>query len=185
MIHIGSVHRCIMTTFLINTSRKNIHVRRENKKKKHETIGYVEHEEKEKHSNIKMSELEERYQVIVDTTKKVDVRKKNQVHDEGNNAKDQVEKENVAAEVESTLTEADAQEMKRRSMNRSSTVANQRSVPAQLGHRCEDGWTSTPRGSDDEKKGSESDMTTGSDCRINVDFRLWKSKMKKMLMKTN
>ena len=66
MIHMGSDHRCIMATFLINTFGKNTHVRRE----KHETTGYVEHEQKEKNISIEKSELEERYQEIVDTIKK-------------------------------------------------------------------------------------------------------------------
>ena len=57
-----------MATFLNNTPGKNTHARRENKK--HETIEYVEHEQKEKNINIEMSELEERYQEIVDTIKK-------------------------------------------------------------------------------------------------------------------
>ena len=48
MIHMGSDHRCIMATFLINTPGKDTHAGRENKK--HETIGYVEHEQKEKMS---------------------------------------------------------------------------------------------------------------------------------------
>ena len=48
MIHMGSDHRCIMATFLINTLGKDTHARRENKK--HETIGYVEHEQEEKTS---------------------------------------------------------------------------------------------------------------------------------------
>ena len=39
MIHMGSDHRCIMATFLINTPGKNTHARRENKK--HETIGML------------------------------------------------------------------------------------------------------------------------------------------------
>ena len=44
-----------------------------------------------------------------------------------NNAKDQVERENAAAaETESTLVEAVAQEIESRSMKRSSTLANQR-----------------------------------------------------------
>ena len=51
MIHMGSDHRCIMATFLINTLGKNNHARRENKK--HETTGYVEHEQKEKTSMSK------------------------------------------------------------------------------------------------------------------------------------
>ena len=46
MIHMGSDHRCIMATFLINTPGKDTHARRE--KEKHETIGFVEHEQKEK-----------------------------------------------------------------------------------------------------------------------------------------
>ena len=46
-------------------------------------------------------------------------------------------------------------------MKRSSTAANQRGVPAQPEHRRQDGWTSTPCGSDDEKKDSERDMTEG------------------------
>ena len=46
-------------------------------------------------------------------------------------------------------------------MKRSSTVANQRGVPAQHEHGRQDGWTSTPRRSDDEKKGSERDMMAG------------------------
>ena len=93
--------------------------------------------------------------------------------------KDQVERENTtaaeakntlteaeaqgiaAAEAESTLVEAVAQEIERRSMMRSSTVTDERCVPAQHEHRRQDGWTSTPRGSDDEKKGSERDTTAG------------------------
>ena len=57
MIHMGSGHRCVMANFLIGT---NTHARRENKK--HESIGYVEHEQKAKNTNIEVSELEERYQ---------------------------------------------------------------------------------------------------------------------------
>ena len=66
MIHMGSDHRCIMATFLINTPGKNTH----------ETIGYVEHVQKEKNINIEMTELEERYQEIVDTIKKPPPKKK-------------------------------------------------------------------------------------------------------------
>ena len=162
---------------MINTPGKNTHVRRETKE--HETIGYVEHVQKEKNTNIEMTELEERYQEIVDTTKKAAAKKENEVHDTRNNVKDQVERENpaaaeaentlteaeaqgiAAAEAESTLAEAVAQEIERRSMMRSSTVTDQRGVPAQHEHRRQDGWTSTPRWSDDEKKGSERDTTAG------------------------
>ena len=79
MIHMGSDHRCIMATFLVNTPWKNTHARRENKK--HETIGNVEHEQKAKNTNIEMSKLEERYQGIVDTMKKAAAKKGNEVDD--------------------------------------------------------------------------------------------------------
>ena len=46
-------------------------------------------------------------------------------------AKAQVKRENAAAaEADRTLEEAEVQEIKRRSMKRSSTAANQRGVPA-------------------------------------------------------
>ena len=44
MIHMGSDHRCVMATFLINTPEKKTNVRREDKK--HEKIVYVEHKKK-------------------------------------------------------------------------------------------------------------------------------------------
>ena len=134
MIHMGSDHRCVMATFLINTPDKNTHDTR--------------------------SELEERYQEIVDTIKKAAAQKGNDVHDTRKNAKDQVENENAAAaaEAESTQVEAVAQEIERRSMKRSSKVANQRGGIAQHEHRRQDGWMSTPRGSDDGKKGSEREL---------------------------
>ena len=68
MIHMGSDHRCVMATFLINMLGKDTHAKK--KKEKHETIGYNEHKQTEKNINIEMSELEERYQEIVDTQKK-------------------------------------------------------------------------------------------------------------------
>ena len=69
MIHMGSDHRCIMASFLINTPGKSTHARRENKK--HETIGHVdEQEQKAKNTNIEMPDLEERCQEIVDTMNK-------------------------------------------------------------------------------------------------------------------
>ena len=73
MIHMGSDHRCIMATFLINMPEKKINVRRENTK--HETTVYVELEEKAKNSNIEMSELEKRYQHIIVTIKKAAMQK--------------------------------------------------------------------------------------------------------------
>ena len=68
MIHMGSDHRCVMATFLINMLEKKINVRRDNTK--HETTVYVEHEEKAKNNNIEMSELEKRYHDIIVTIKK-------------------------------------------------------------------------------------------------------------------
>ena len=62
---------------------------------------------------------------------------------------------------QSTLAEAVSQEIGRRSMMRSSTVTDQRGVPAQHEHRRQDGWTSTHRWSDDELKGSERNTTAG------------------------
>ena len=46
-------------------------------------------------------------------------------------------------------------------MKCSSTAANQRGVPAQSEHRCQDGETSTPCGSDGVRKDSEYVMTAG------------------------
>ena len=95
------------------------------------------------------SELEERDQGIVDTIKKAAAIKGNEVHDTRNNAKAPDRRENAAAtEANHTLDEAEAQEIDRRSMKCSSKVANQRGGIAQLEHRRQDGWTSTPCGSD-------------------------------------
>ena len=74
MFHMGSDRGCVMDTLLINTPEKKTNVRRENKK--HETIVYVEHKKKAKNTNIEMSELEERYQEIVDKIKKPPPKKK-------------------------------------------------------------------------------------------------------------
>ena len=46
-------------------------------------------------------------------------------------------------------------------MKCSSTVANQRGVPALIERRRQDGWTSTPCVSDDKRKDSEYDKTAG------------------------
>ena len=158
MIHMGSDHRCIMATFLINTPGKNTHARRENKK--HETIEDVEHEQKEK-----------THQEIVDTIKKPPPKKEmkfmtQQITRKIKSKKRTLQQQKLKALIQkpkhkrSQQHEAQ-QEIERRSTKRSSTVANQRGVPGQHEHRRQDGWTSAPRGSDDEKKGSERDMTAG------------------------
>ena len=74
-----------------------------------------------------------------------------------------MERKNAAAatEAESTLVETVAQETEGRSMKRSSEAGNQRGGFAPLELRRPDGWMSTPRGSDDEKKCSERDRTAG------------------------
>ena len=79
MIHMGSDHRCVMATYLINAPEKNTHVRREDKKRG--PIVYVEHKKKAKNTNIEMSEIEERYQDIVVTIKKAAAKKENEAHD--------------------------------------------------------------------------------------------------------
>ena len=56
MIHMGSDHRCVMATLLLNLSEKKINVRRGNTK--HVTTVYDEHEEKAKENNSEMSDLE-------------------------------------------------------------------------------------------------------------------------------
>ena len=121
MIHMGSDHRCVMATFMITMLGKNIHTK--NKKKKQDTIGYDERDQVEKIS-IEMPELEKRYQEVVDTLKKAAATKGNEAHDTRKNAKAQVKRENAAAaEANRTLEEAEVQEIERRSMIRSSTVA--------------------------------------------------------------
>ena len=145
----------------MNTPEKNTHVRREDKM--HETNVNVEHKRKAKNINIEKSELEERYQDIIDAMKNAAAKEENEGHDTRNNAKDQMERKNAAAaaEAESTLVDALAQETERRSTKRSSKAENQRGGLAQHEYRRQDGWTSTPRGSDDEKKCSERDRTAG------------------------
>ena len=68
MIHMGSDHRCVMATILINMPEKKINVRRGITK--HVTTVYAEHEEITKKNNIEMSELEKIYQDIFVTIKK-------------------------------------------------------------------------------------------------------------------
>ena len=145
MIHTGSDHRCIMATFLINTPGKDTHGRRENKK--HETIGYVEHEQKEKHINIEVSELEERYHEIFDIINKPPPEKETKYMTQEITQKNKSKKDKAAAATnESTLAEAEAQGTERKSMKSSSTEVNLWSVPAQPEHRRQDGGRRHPVG---------------------------------------
>ena len=116
----------------------------------------------QKSISIEMPELEKRYQEIVETLKKAGATKGNEAHDIRKDAKAQDKRENAAAaEADRTLEEAEAQKIERRSMKCSSTVANQRGVPALIEHRRQDGWTSTSCVSDDTRKDSEYDKTAG------------------------
>ena len=130
MIHMGSDHRCIMATFLINMPEKNTHVSREDKKRR--PIVNIEHTKKDRSINIENPELEERHQDIIVTIKKAAAKKEIEAHDTRNSAKDQMERTNAAAaaEAESTPVETVAQETEGRSMKRSSKVDNQRGTAA-------------------------------------------------------
>ena len=63
--------------------------------------------------------------------------------------------------AESTLVDTVAHETEGSTTTRSSKAGDLRSGLAHLEHRRPDGWTSTPRGSDDEKKCCERDKTAG------------------------
>ena len=65
----------------------------------------------------------------------------------------------AAAEAESTLVDTVAHETEGSTTKRSSNAGNLRGGLAHFEHRRPDGWTSTPRGSDDEKNCSERDKT--------------------------
>ena len=65
----------------------------------------------------------------------------------------------AALEAESTLVDTVAHETEGSTTKRSSKAGNLRGGFAHLEHRRPDGWTSTPCGSDDEKKCSERDKT--------------------------
>ena len=107
--------------------------------------------------------VEKRYQDIIVTIKKAAAKKENEVHDTRNNPKDQMGRKNAAAalEAESTLVDTVALETEGNTTERSSKAGNLRGGFAHHEHRRPDGWTSTPRGSDDEKKCSERDKTAG------------------------
>ena len=82
----------------------------------------------------------------------------------------------AAAEAESTLDDAEAQETERRSTKRSSKADTQRSGSAQHEHRRQDGWTSTHL----KRNAVNETGLQGSDCRINSHTRSWELEVKKM-----
>ena len=141
--------------------------------KKHETNVNVEHKKKAKNTNIEKSELEERYQEIIGTIKNAAAKKENEVHDTRNNAKDQVERKNAAAaaEAESTLVGAEAQETERISMKRSSKVANQQGGIAQHEHDVRTGGRLHSVEMIMERKAVNVTGWQGSDCRFNAHTR--------------
>ena len=119
MIHMGSDHRCIMAIFTISMP---------DRERSTQTAKSI---------SIEMPKLE-KYHEIVETIKNTAATKGNEAHGTRMDEKAQVKRENAAAaEANRTLEE-------RRSMNGSSTVANQRGVQALNEHRRQDGWTPTP-----------------------------------------
>ena len=134
-------------------------------------------------NNIEMSELEKRYQDIIVTIKKAAAKKEKEAHDTGNDAKNTAaaaEAEstfvvNVAQETEgrskkrsskdddtaatsevgSTLVDTVVHETEGSTTMRNSEADNPQCGFAYLEHRRPDGWTSTPRGKDDEKNCGE------------------------------
>ena len=225
MIHMGSDHRCVMATFLIDIPERKNDDRRGNTK--HETTVYAEQEDEAKENNCGKSELEKRYQEIIVTIKKAAAEKRKEAHDTRIDVKNTA----AAAGTESTLVENAKQESEGKSMKHSSnddsksntaaaaeagratvhTVAREyegeskkhgsneervtaaaltdksalvdMTLPETEGgstvcsseaaiprggsalpeHRRPDGWTSTPRGEDDNETGSKAFVTTGGE----------------------
>ena len=98
MIHMGSDHRCVMATLLINILERKNNARRGTAQ--HATTVYAEHEDEAK-ENSEKSELEKRYQEIIVTIKKAAAKKEKEAHDTGNDAKNTA----AATGAESTLVE--------------------------------------------------------------------------------
>ena len=104
MIHMGSDHRCVMATLLINIPERKNNARRGTAQ--HATTVYAEHEDEAKENNSEKSELEKRYQEIIVTIKKAAAKKEKEAHDTRNDAKNTA----AATGAESTLVENVAQE---------------------------------------------------------------------------
>ena len=73
MIHMGSDHRCVMGTLLINIPERKNNARRGTAQ--HATTVYAEHEDEAKENNSEKSELEKRNQEIIVTIKKAAAKK--------------------------------------------------------------------------------------------------------------
>ena len=85
MIHMGSDHRCIMATILINTPGKNTHATRENKK--YDTMGMLSTSKKQWTPILKCPSSKKDIKKSL-TIKKAATKKGNEVHDTENDAKD-------------------------------------------------------------------------------------------------
>ena len=167
MIHMGSDHRCVMATFLINMPEKKINVRKGNTK--HETTVYAEHEEKDENNNMEMSELEKRYQDIIVTIKKAAAKKEKEAHDTRNDAKNTA----AAAEAESTLVVNVAQETEGRSKKRSSKDDNKRDTAAasEAGSTTGDS-VAHETGSGSKKRSSKDDEQRGTAAALEAECTL-------------
>ena len=111
MIHMGSDHRCVMTTFTISMAGKNSN--HKNMKGKHDTKKHDRSTQAEKSISIEMPELGKRYQEIVELMeKKTAATKETEAQGKRKDAKAQAERENTAAaEANRTHDEAEAQEI--------------------------------------------------------------------------
>ena len=189
MIHMGSDHRCIMATFLISTPDKNTHDKREDKKRrpnvniehtkkdKNIIIENPELEERYQDIIVTIKKAAAKKEIEAHDTRnnaKDQMERKNAAataeaestpvetaaqETEGRSKKRSSKDDNqrgtaAASEAESTLVDTVAHETEGSTTKRSSKAGNLRGGLVHLEHR-----TSTPRGSDDEKKCSERDKT--------------------------
>ena len=114
MIHMGSDHRCVMATFLIDMPERKNNVRKGNTK--NEKTLYAEQEDEAKDNNSEKSELEKRYQEIIVTIKKAAAKKRKEAHDTRIDVKNTA----AAAGAGSTLVENAEQETEGKNKKRSS-----------------------------------------------------------------
>ena len=86
------------STLLINMPERKNNARRVTVQ--HATTVYAEHEDEAKENNGEKSELEKRYQEIIDTIKKAAAKKEKEAHDTRNDGAESTLVENVAQETE-------------------------------------------------------------------------------------
>ena len=123
MIHMGRDHKCVMTIFTISMPGKNSN--HKDMKGKHDMVKRERSTQTAKSISIEMPELEKIPRNRRNNLKKTPPQKKMKHMTHRKDAKAQVKRENAAAaKANRTLEEAEAQEIERISMKRSSTVAN-------------------------------------------------------------